>query len=117
MQAASRLHSIGQRLWFDNISRDLSHGNLKRHIDEQSVPGLTSNPTIFDHMIKNSSAYDEAIRDDLRLGDTGEDLFFELVLDPLSWCLTISHERSTCSAQSRGATPAVGGFCGTNYKD
>ena len=51
-----RLHEIGQRLWLDNISRDmLDNGTLSRYIDEFSITGLTSNPTIFDQAIKNSS--------------------------------------------------------------
>ena len=64
MKATQRLHDEGQSLWLDNITRDLlDSGTLKQYIDELSVTGLTSNPTIFDHAIKNSSAYDAAIRE------------------------------------------------------
>lgn len=63
MKATQLLHNLGQSLWLDNITRDLiSSGTLKRYIDELSVTGLTSDPTIFDHAIKNSSSYDAAIR-------------------------------------------------------
>ena len=63
MKATQLLHDLGQSLWLDNITRDLlDSGTLKRYIDELSVTGLTSNPTIFDHAIKNSAAYDAAIR-------------------------------------------------------
>ena len=63
MKATQLLHNLGQSIWLDNITRDLlTSGTLKRYIDELSVTGLTSNPTIFDHAIKNSSAYDVAIR-------------------------------------------------------
>jgi transaldolase len=63
MKATWRLHDLGQSLWLDNITRDLLIGGaLKRYIDELSVTGLTSNPTIFDHAIRNSTTYDEAIR-------------------------------------------------------
>ena len=63
MKATKMLHDLGQSLWLDNITRDLlTSGTLKRYIDELSVTGLTSNPTIFDHAIKNSTAYDAAIR-------------------------------------------------------
>ena len=69
MKATQLLHDLGQSLWLDNITRDLlDSGTLKRYIDELSVTGLTSNPTIFDHAIKNSAAYDAAIRDKLRNG-------------------------------------------------
>ena len=85
MKATETLHDRGQSLWLDNITRDLlESGTLKRYIDDLSVTGLTSNPTIFDHAIKNSSAYDAAIRKKVREGKSGEDLFFELALEDLT---------------------------------
>jgi transaldolase len=85
MKATQLLHNLGQSLWLDNITRDLLNGGtLKRYIDELSVSGLTSNPTIFDHALKNSTAYDEAIREELVKGKTGEGLFFDLALDDLT---------------------------------
>ncbi len=84
MKPTQKLHDLGQSLWLDNITRDLlSSGTLRRYRDEISVTGLTSNPTIFDHAIKNSTAYDEAIRQKLEQGKSGEDLFFELALEDL----------------------------------
>ena len=85
MKATQLLHNLGQSLWLDNITRDLiNSGTLKRYIDELSVTGLTSNPTIFDHTIKNSSSYDAAIREKLDEGKSGERLFFELALEDLT---------------------------------
>ena len=85
MKATQLLHNLGQSLWLDNITRDLLNtGTLKRYIDELSVTGLTSNPTIFDHAIKNSSAYDLAIRAGLAKGKSGEALFFDLALEDLT---------------------------------
>jgi len=85
MKATQLLHNLGQSLWLDNITRDLLNtGTLKRYIDELSVTGLTSNPTIFDHAIKNSSTYDAAIRKKLDEGKSGEELFFELALEDLA---------------------------------
>jgi transaldolase len=85
MKATQMLHEIGQSLWLDNITRDLlDSGTLERYIDELSVTGLTSNPTIFDHAIKNSTAYDGAIRQKVKEGKSGEPLFFELALEDLS---------------------------------
>jgi transaldolase len=85
MKATQLLHNLGQSIWLDNITRDLlTSGTLKRYIDELSVTGLTSNPTIFDHAIKNSSAYDVAIREDLARGKSGEALFFDLALEDLT---------------------------------
>jgi len=84
MKPTQKLHNLGQSLWLDNITRDLlNSGTLKRYIDELSVTGLTSNPTIFDHAIKNSAAYDGAIREEMAKGKAGEDLFFDLALDDL----------------------------------
>jgi transaldolase len=85
MKATQQLHDLGQSIWLDNITRDLlTRGTLKRYIDELSVTGLTSNPTIFDHAIKNSTSYDAAIREKLKEGKSGEKLFFELALDDLT---------------------------------
>ena len=68
MKATQLLHNLGQSIWLDNITRDLlNSGTLKSYISELSVTGLTSNPTIFDHAIKNSTAYDAAIRESLRV--------------------------------------------------
>jgi transaldolase len=84
MKATQILHDLGQSLWLDNITRDLlESGTLKRYIDELSVTGLTSNPTIFDHAIKNSAAYDASIRAKVKQAKSGEDLFFELALEDL----------------------------------
>jgi transaldolase len=85
MRATQLLHDLGQSLWLDNITRDLlDDGALKRYIDEFSVTGLTSNPTIFDHAIKNSAAYDAAISEKLTKGVSNEALFFDLALDDLT---------------------------------
>ena len=81
MKATELLHNLGQSLWLDNITRDLlDSGTLKRYIGELSVTGLTSNPTIFDHAIKNSTAYDAAIRDKLSKGKSREALFCDVVV-------------------------------------
>ncbi len=85
MKATETLHRAGQSLWLDNITRDLlASGTLARYIGELSVTGLTSNPTIFDHAIKNGAAYDAAIRERARAGLSGERLFFELALDDIT---------------------------------
>ena len=72
MKATQLIHDLGQSIWLDNITRDLlESGTIERYINEFSVTGLTSNPTIFDHAIKNSSAYDSAIRGELAEGKSG----------------------------------------------
>jgi transaldolase len=85
MKATQLLHNMGQSLWLDNITRDLlDRGTLEHYIRDLSVTGLTSNPTIFDHAIKNSTAYDASIREKLTRGKSGEALFFELALEDLT---------------------------------
>ena len=71
-------------MWLDNITRDLlDNGTLKRYIDEFSITGLTSNPTIFEHAISKSKSYDAEIGRLLSRGLSGEELFFELALQDL----------------------------------
>jgi transaldolase len=85
MKATQKLRDLGQSLWLDNITRDLlDKGTLKRYIDELSVTGLTSNPTIFEHAISKSSSYDADVRRLIEKGLSGEDLFFELALQDLT---------------------------------
>jgi transaldolase len=84
MTATQRLHELGQSLWLDNITRDmLDNDTLHRYIEELSVTGLTSNPTIFDEAIAGGSAYDRSIRQKARAGLSGEALFVDLALEDL----------------------------------
>jgi transaldolase len=85
VKATQVLHDLGQSLWLDNITRGLLQANtLRRYIDELSITGLTSNPTIFDHAIKNSNDYDAAIAKMLAAGRSPEELFIELALEDLT---------------------------------
>jgi transaldolase len=84
MKATQLLHNLGQSLWLDNITRDLlNNGTLERYVNQLSVTGLTSNPTIFDQAIKNSPAYDAGIRECQNRGKFGEELFFNLAIEDL----------------------------------
>jgi transaldolase len=84
MTATAKLHDLGQSLWLDNITRTmLDEGTLERYVDELSVTGLTSNPTIFDKAIGAGHAYDEQIAELADRGLGGEELFFELALTDL----------------------------------
>lgn len=84
MKATQQLHDIGQSLWLDNITRELlDSGTLKRYIDELSVTGLTSNPTIFDEAIARSNSYDNEIGRLMGSGLSGENAFFELAIEDL----------------------------------
>ena len=99
MNATRTLHDLGQSIWLDNITRNLlKTGGLRRYIDEFSVTGLTSNPTIFDHAIKNGNDYDESIKRKVADGKSSETLFFELAIEDLQQAADLFrpvHER-TC---------------------
>jgi transaldolase len=85
MNPTKVLHNLGQSLWLDNITRELlNSGTLQCFIDEFSVTGLTSNPTIFDHAIKNSPDYDSDIARLSSCAKSVEDLFFELAFEDLT---------------------------------
>lgn len=84
MKATQKVHDMGQSIWLDNITRTLlTSGTLQRYIQEFAVTGLTSNPTIFDHAIRNSTDYDDAIRQKVQEGKSRETVFFELALEDL----------------------------------
>jgi transaldolase len=85
VKPTGNLHDLGQSLWLDNITRDLlESGTLRHYIDEFSVTGLTSNPTIFDHAMRNSPHYDADIARMVPRAMSSEDVFFELALADLS---------------------------------
>ena len=86
MKPTRTLHELGQSLWLDNVTRELlSSGTLQRYIDDLSVTGLTSNPTIFDHAIRSSTAYDGDLASKAHAAKTSrDDLFFDLALADLT---------------------------------
>jgi len=105
MKPTQQLHDLGQSLWLDNITRNmLRDGTLAGYIDELSVTGLTSNPTIFDKAISGGDAYDEQIAEVAPSAESTEELFFELALADLRDATDLFrgvHER----------TAGVDGFC------
>ncbi len=105
MKPTQQLHDLGQSLWLDNITRTmLGDGTLAGYIDELSVTGLTSNPTIFDKAISGGEAYDEQIAEDGPTDESSEELFFELAIADLRDATDLFrgvHER----------TAGVDGFC------
>ena len=93
MNATQQLHGLGQSLWLDNITRDLlTSGTLRRYIDQFSVTGLTSNPTIFDNDIKNSLTYDTSIREKALGGKKAEAI-------SSTWRSRTSRRLRTCFGQ------------------
>ena len=85
MSATRGLTEAGQSIWLDNITRDLlTTGTLARYVDELSVAGITSNPTIFEKAITRGDAYDAEIRSLSAEGKAGDELLFELILHDLT---------------------------------
>src|SRR3954470_19154017 len=81
MKPTQELHDLGQSLWLDNITRTMvNDGTLAGYIDELSVTGLTSNPTIFDKAITGGDAYDEQISELTEQGAAPDEIFFSLAL-------------------------------------
>ena len=104
MKATQQLHDLGQSLWLDNITRELlTSGTLRRYIDEFSITGLTSNPTIFDLAIRNGNSYDDSIRQRTTQNKTGEDLFFELAFEDL-------HQAADLFRPTYDSTHGIDGF-------
>ncbi|HET7053767.1 MAG TPA: transaldolase [Solirubrobacterales bacterium] len=105
MKPTEKLHELGQSLWLDNITRTmLRDGTLAGYIEELSVTGLTSNPTIFDKAISGGDAYDEQIAELAEKLDDPEEIFFQLALADLRDATDLfrgTHER----------TAGVDGFC------
>src|ERR1700758_4121277 len=98
MKPTQQLHELGQSLWLDNITRQmLDNGTLKRYIDELSITGLTSNPTIFDHAMSKGDAYNDDMGRLMSSGMTTEDAFFEMAIDDLRRAADLfgpTHERT-----------------------
>jgi transaldolase len=98
MSATKGLSEAGQSIWLDNITRDLiTTGTLGRYVDELSVSGITSNPTIFERAITKGDAYDAEIRSVAAEGKKGDELLFELILHDLTRAadiLALLHRRT-----------------------
>ena len=104
MKATKQLHDLGQSLWLDNITRELlTSGTLRSYIDEFSVSGLTSNPTIFDLAIRNGNSYDDSIRQKTADGKSVEELFFELAFEDL-------HQAADLFRPIYNSTKGIDGF-------
>jgi transaldolase len=105
MKATRQLHELGQSLWLDNITRTmLGDGTLAGYIEELSVTGLTSNPTIFDKAISGGDAYDEQIAELSSGAGSAEEIFFQLALADL-------RDATDLFAPVHERTAGVDGYC------
>lgn len=103
MNATTKLRSAGQSLWLDDITRELlDSGTLEHYIQDLSVTGLTSNPSIFDHAITHSDKYDNEIRRLTARGYSDEALFFELALEDLARAADLFHPIHDATAGADG---------------
>ena len=91
-EPAAALHALGQRIWLDNITRDLLiEGTLARYIRTLSVTGLTSNPTIFERAIGTGVAYDAQIQHLCKWLSSPEAVFFALATQDLRQAADLLH--------------------------
>jgi transaldolase len=105
MKPTQKLHEVGQSLWLDNITRTmLADGTLRGYIEDLSVTGLTSNPTIFDKAISGGDAYDEQIAELSADADSAESIFFELAIADL-------RDATNLFATVHQRTSGVDGYC------
>jgi transaldolase len=72
-QPLQQLTELGQSIWYDFVTRDLiQSGELARLVTQDSLRGMTSNPTIFEKAVAGSSDYDDDIRTLSRVGESPE---------------------------------------------
>jgi len=87
---AQQIHTQGQSVWYDNISRELiTNGELSRIVREWGVRGMTSNPSIFDVALKKGNAYDGQVLSLKNKNLSPEALFDELALEDIAWAADI----------------------------
>jgi len=79
-----KLKEIGQSLWYDNITRKkLDDGTLKNMIQREEIRGITSNPSIFDKAISQSSDYNDQIKKLTKEGLKKEQIYERLAVSDI----------------------------------
>src|SRR6187402_3608186 len=80
--ATSRLHELsahGVSVWIDSLSREmLETGELARLMKEDTVVGVTSNPTIFQKAMAEGEWYDDQLREVVTEYDDTKEIFLQL---------------------------------------
>ncbi len=79
----------GQSVWYDNISREIINGELKRLIEEDGVVGQTSNPNFFKEAIVGRTEYDAQMRDLVQHGKSTEEIYEVLTTEDVRACCDI----------------------------
>src|SRR5215469_7206531 len=78
MNNLKALQDHGQAVWLDFLSRGfIAKGGLKELVDEDGLRGVTSNPSIFEHAIGQTSEYDDAVTQILKAQDLPAGEVFE----------------------------------------
>jgi transaldolase len=111
-----RLHEAGVSVWLDTLSRELlQSGEFAALIDEFSVTGATSNPTIFAKAITGSELYDSSLRELAANGEQDlQELFFALALDDVR---NAAHELRPTFDQSGGRDGFISFECTPDLAD
>lgn len=79
-----QLNHEGQSVWYDNIRKGLIDSGELKHLIEQGVSGVTSNPTIFEKAINGSSDYDHQIEAAVKKSLSTEQIYDELTRDDIA---------------------------------
>ena len=87
-----QLAARGQSIWIDLLSRELVRsGELQKMVDELSVTGLTSNPSIFQKAIAGGGDYDDQIRELLNETDDPREIFVALAIEDVRAACDVLH--------------------------
>src|SRR5919197_142240 len=75
------LTAAGTSVWLDQIKRSLiTTGELRRLVEEESLRGVTSNPTIFNQAILGSEDYDDQLAESARAGKDTRAIYQDLAI-------------------------------------
>jgi transaldolase / glucose-6-phosphate isomerase len=78
------LTAAGTSVWLDQIKRSLiTTGELQRLVEEDSLRGVTSNPTIFNQAMLGSDDYDEQLAELARAGRTTREIYQEMAIQDI----------------------------------
>ena len=80
MNKSQLVKALGQSIWYDNIEREmLRDGRIQQMIAEGQIYGITSNPSIFEAALKNSTAYDDVLTSMAWAGKNRDQIYLELI--------------------------------------
>jgi len=87
-----QLTQCGQSLWLDFLSRQiLNSGELQQMVEQGTIRGLTSNPTIFEKAIAGSDLYRPDVEQGFQQNKSAEEIYQSLAFDDIRRACDILH--------------------------